>query len=396
MEYYQDAGIDWMVFQDPRDNFDDNPWAWFEQFGKAGPLKNRATVGKPIFDDFFNGLRDGKLPEISFLVPGQDLSEHSGAGLPNDGGWLQDKIVRALLSSPLYNKTALIISYDEAGGWFDHVEPFVSPRGTPGEWLEDPLEDTGYTFAGPGLRVPMYIISPWTRKGGVYTEHSDHNSQIMFIEKWQAAKGRNVTTNQMVHWRRKNMGDLVHAFDFNKPDYSIPNLPTPPPRKGYKSTCANGNGPLPPFDAKEATNMASVVERGWKPVRGKLTEGRHLVMVMEGNALARSLHKRDTGVISTRATEHHDNPLHHWVVRAKEIGGNDFTVMAARDGRHICHQGELCSDHSTAAEFTVGFKPGFGHTIWSRADEKYMKIDDDGQITHSENATHWKIYSVNY
>jgi phospholipase C len=69
----------------------------------------------------------------------------------------------------------------------------------------------------------MYIVFPWTCKGGVYTEHADHTSQLLFIEKWQEARGRNVTSNEIVHWRRESepMADLVNTFDFDSPDYSI-------------------------------------------------------------------------------------------------------------------------------------------------------------------------------
>lgn len=178
------------------------------------------------------------------------------------------------------------MSYDEGGGWFDHVIPYTSPNGTAREWLQDPIASTGYTFAGPGIRVPMYIVSPWTRKGGVYTEHADHTSQLLFIEKWQGAKGRNVTSNEIVHWRRDNMADLVNTFDFDNPDYSIPNLLTAPKYQGYDRVCHDKTGPPPPQNGNGITgDMGSVVERGFKPVRGKLTEGRRLVLEMNGAAL---------------------------------------------------------------------------------------------------------------
>lgn len=62
--------------------------------------------------------------------------------------------------------------------------------------------------------MPFYIISPWTRGGRVFTERADHNSQILFIEKWLTARGyKNIVTDQMVHWRREHMSDLVNALD---------------------------------------------------------------------------------------------------------------------------------------------------------------------------------------
>ncbi|KAJ6779932.1 hypothetical protein PWT90_05353 [Aphanocladium album] len=401
VEFYEDAGVDWMVFQDPNDNFDDNPWYWFEQFRRGGPLQSKAAQGES-WDSFYDRLRTGNLPEISIVVPGASLSEHSGIGLPMDGGGLQDKIARAVLNSPAYPRTALIVSYDEGGGWYDHVPIFHSPRGTPGEWLEDPLDNTGYTFAGPGIRVPMYIISPWTRNGGVYTEHADHTSQLQFIEKWQAAKGRNVVTDQMVQWRRDNMADLVSAFNFDKPDYSKPDLPTAPPYKGY-GACPSRSGPTPPgykgYNQRTSKRSAPSyhMERGWKPVRGKLTEGRHLAMVMNDHALTHAHpNKRNGNIHATRAVENHDEPTQHWVISAEVIGGDEFTVMAWNDGRHICHESEMCGDRGNATIFTVGFEPGQGHTLWSKSMGKYMLVDEEGQIDYSDTASHWDIFSVSY
>jgi phospholipase C len=95
------------------------------------------------------------------------------------------------------------------------VLPYTAPKGTQGEWLEDPY-DTGFGEIpmGPGFRLPFYIVSPFTRGGNVFTEHADHNSQILFVESWLAAKGYNVTTEQMPEWRREHMSDLTSAFDF--------------------------------------------------------------------------------------------------------------------------------------------------------------------------------------
>ena len=98
------------------------------------------------------------------------------------------------MNSQYWNRTVLIMSYDETGGFADHVMAPLSPKGTDGEWMEDPFDyNLGMQPVGPGFRVPFYIISPWTRKGGVFTEHASHDSQILFLEKWSAAHGKNWT-----------------------------------------------------------------------------------------------------------------------------------------------------------------------------------------------------------
>jgi phospholipase C len=67
-----------------------------------------------------------------------------------------------------------------------------------------------------GFRVPFYMISPWTRGNRVFTERADHNSHILFVEEWLKARGyQNITTGEMVSWRREHMSNLVSALDFD-------------------------------------------------------------------------------------------------------------------------------------------------------------------------------------
>lgn len=146
-------------------------------------------------EKFYEDAAAGTLPQISVIVGPAELSEHPPYQ-PKDGAWLQQKVVDTVTSSPLYKNTVLIVSYDETGGWGDHVVPYHSPSGTPGEWIQDPYNEYGYVYTGPGFRLPFYIISPWTRGGNVYVEHSDHISQIKFVEEVFAAKGKNITSDE--------------------------------------------------------------------------------------------------------------------------------------------------------------------------------------------------------
>jgi phospholipase C len=95
------------------DNFDDNPLAWFEQFQKApeeSPLakKGMSYVGLEAFNE---SAANGTLPQVSFIVGPMELSEHPPY-MPSDGGWLQQQIVDAVVRSPKYSSTVLMISYD--------------------------------------------------------------------------------------------------------------------------------------------------------------------------------------------------------------------------------------------------------------------------------------------
>ncbi|QSS54106.1 non-hemolytic phospholipase C precursor, Hc yeast-phase induced, conidia-enriched transcript [Histoplasma capsulatum var. duboisii H88] len=294
-DIYEAAGVSWQVYQGV-DNFDDNPLAWFEQFQNAPPTSALSKKGMAYLglDAFYADAALGTLPRVSFIVGPRELSEHPPYS-PSDGGWLQYKILDAVVRGPKYGKSALLISYDESGGWGDHVPPYHSPENTTGEWLEDPYNLFGNIYTGPGVRVPFYIVSPWTRGGRVFTEHADHNSQILFIEEWLTAKGyNNVRTDEMVHWRRQNMAHLLNALDFENPDLSVPDIPRP--KQPHRNSRGEFDGsafcesqfpdprPPPPYSSQPST-LPNIVEEGYKICVGQLTEGRYLVFENEDGRL---------------------------------------------------------------------------------------------------------------
>jgi phospholipase C len=90
----------------------------------------------------------------------------------------------------VWSKTVLFVMFDEHGGFFDHVPPPTAPPGTAGEYLTatppklgDPSPAT-LGFAGPlglGIRVPMLVISPFSRRGHIVSDVYDHTSQLKLI-----------------------------------------------------------------------------------------------------------------------------------------------------------------------------------------------------------------------
>mgnify|MGYP002719138439 FL=1 len=160
-EYLQDAGISWQVYQD-EDNFGDDPLAFFSQYEESskhkGELAKRGTsyVG---LKKFYEDARDGNLPEVSYIVAPENLSEHPPF-MPKDGAWIQRKVAEAVMNGKDWDSTALIYSYDETGGWADHVMSPHPPRSEKGEWMVDPfLNFKGIQPIGPGYRLPFYIVS---------------------------------------------------------------------------------------------------------------------------------------------------------------------------------------------------------------------------------------------
>ena len=137
---------------------------------------------------------------------------------------------RPLIQNPkVWAKTALFIMYDENDGWFDHVPPPTAPKGTRGEYLTtntfpvgEPNPDTLGT-AGPlglGVRVPLLVVSPFSRGGHIATEVFDHTSQLKLIAKRFGVEVPNVSA-----WRRKKVGDLSSTLFQSKKDTSVPKLP---------------------------------------------------------------------------------------------------------------------------------------------------------------------------
>jgi diguanylate cyclase (GGDEF)-like protein len=153
---------------------------WFRQFQTApkdSPLYENGLQLRSktaIMDD----IRSGKLPQVSWVQP--EASEHP-SGLPAAGAQYMYDLLDALASTPeVWNKTALFITYDENGGFFDHVTPPSPPPGTPGEYLTGTLPSAAGGVAGPiglGFRVPTFVISPWSQGGWVNSEVFDHTSR---------------------------------------------------------------------------------------------------------------------------------------------------------------------------------------------------------------------------
>ncbi|RDL41464.1 putative Non-hemolytic phospholipase C [Venustampulla echinocandica] len=391
-EYWQDAGVTWQVYQDA-DNFEDNPLAYFDQYQRANEdsplnLHGNSYIG---LDQFYEDAANGTLPQISIIIGPAELSEHSPY-LPGDGAWLQKQVVEAVVNGPAYHETALIISYDEVGGYGDHVTPFHAPKGTPGEWIDDPYGLVGETPIGPGFRLPFYIISPWTRGGHVFTEHADHNSQILFIEEWLEATGKkNIRSKEMSPWRREHMSNLLYAFDFEHPDYSIPHIahvdspltygsPNTRPSGRLGSTSSNYIGaamcqakhrtskPPVPYGPQNANaNPAKLVEEGFKQVRGSLTEGRYITFEMNGFALTNAgwsaMH-----VTSTPTSPRHDSVYQRWVAHlVGDAGGDLFVLRSAFDWRYISRSQQLTDFVDMAEVFRiVDLGAGKGYALMPR------------------------------
>ncbi|WP_328722338.1 phospholipase C, phosphocholine-specific [Streptomyces sp. NBC_00247] len=260
----QAAGVSWKVYQNAQDNYGDNGCAYFKAFAgaKAGdPLYDRGMSSVPKVtgstpDDIAAAIRAdvlaGTLPQVSWVVPNQAFSEHPYAP-PGDGAHFVDLVYRALAADEdVFDSTVLFLNYDENDGFFDHVPPPAPPAGTPGEFLN------GVPY-GFGFRVPMTVVSPWTRGGWVSSEVFEHTSVLRFLETWTTALGTPAACPHISEWRRRVSGDLTGVFDFAHPVKGAVALPAT--SVIGLSTC----GPLP--NPVPTDNALPAQEPGTRPSR---------------------------------------------------------------------------------------------------------------------------------
>jgi phospholipase C len=246
-ELLQRAGLTWQVYTNHEvgdgggvdgwvGDYGDNPLWFYQQYEDsenattpAGQeLAKRGAVqpwppnaGVPLGPNHVNHVlaqfvadaTAGTLPQVSWIVAPYEYSEHPAAS-PSYGAHYVRTVLEALMGNrDLWNTTALFVTYDEHDGYFDHVLPPAPETSVTDEFIDGlPI--------GFGSRVPMIIASPWTRGGYVDSNTYNHTSMLQFLETWTGVRARNIT-----NWRRSVAGDLTAAFDFARPDFSIPDLP---------------------------------------------------------------------------------------------------------------------------------------------------------------------------
>jgi phospholipase C len=209
--------------------------------------------------DFLSDIASGNLPQVSWVIGSVVTSDHPPA--PSVFGEdVLSLIVNALAAHPtLWAKTVLFLTFDENGGFFDHVAPPTAPPGTSGEYVTapavpDPTVAGSPAISGPiglGFRVPMLIISPFSRGGFVSSDLFDHTSVLRFLETRFGAEVPNLSA-----WRRSEVGDLTSALNFKAPDTSIPSLPgTTQPISQIVQECVNNLAGTTPYTVPSAQIM---------------------------------------------------------------------------------------------------------------------------------------------
>ena len=245
----QQAGISWRVYQNPNDNWTGamHGCLAFKSFREAQP-------GSPIYrngmspwslDDLIRDVEQDTLPQVSWVLPTRIQSEHPGApSSPQQGGHFTSQVLAALTRNPaVWGKTVMFLTFDENDGFFDHLPPPAPPSfnadgslagaatlDLAGHYFHDPYrnhlkrEDTISGTRRPwglGPRVPMYVISPWSRGGWVNSQVADHTSVGQFLERRFELRMPAISP-----WHRAVCGDLSSCFDFAQPNVArFPRMP---------------------------------------------------------------------------------------------------------------------------------------------------------------------------
>jgi phospholipase C len=200
-------GVSWKIYV--RGDF-----TYFSWFAGWNTLKDSGKIVSA--ERFFEDAKNGNLPKVAMFESGtrSGLDEHPLNNI-HDGAQYMERFFRAIMEGPAWRKTAAILTYDEGGGFFDHVPPPNAPRPDDIEPMLEPTDTQG-SFGRYGYRVPLIVVSPWVKRHYVSHIPNDFTSILRLIE-------RRFGLPSLTR-RDAAAHDLLDMFDFSRMS-----LETPPP-----------------------------------------------------------------------------------------------------------------------------------------------------------------------
>jgi phospholipase C len=227
--YYSDVGRSTRVPLTTLTNF-----VWGAQHTDAKHLApvdctNPSTPCAAGQTDYFADLKSGNFPAVALIEPGFETGRDEHPGNPVQLGAVYDRnLIENFMNSPIWKDSVFFLTYDEAGGFYDHVQPMtaVQPDGIAPKDLKskDPIAD----FTRTGFRMPLMVISPYVKPHFVSHQKSDTTAILRFIE--QRFNLPNLT-------RRDAAQPDLDFFDFTKAAWAtppaLPNQPADAPCAAY-------------------------------------------------------------------------------------------------------------------------------------------------------------------
>jgi len=157
------------------------------------------------YTNYFKAAEDGTLPSVSWVMPAIGESDHPGHSSITQGQAFVTKVVNAAMESPDWDSTAIFVTWDDWGGFYDHVKP---PK----------IDMNGY-----GIRVPAFMISPYAKRGFIDHQTLTFDAYLKLIEDRFLNGQRLVTSSDgrpdprpTVREEVKLLGDLAKEFDFDQ------------------------------------------------------------------------------------------------------------------------------------------------------------------------------------
>jgi len=205
-----EAGIPWAYYAATQYQ---NGYAWSAYDAVRHIREDEEAWREHIFpvDEFVRQAALGLLPPVTWVTPRFELSDHPEYSMCHGENWTTE-IVNAVMNGPSWEDTAIFLTWDDYGGFYDHVPP---PQ----------VDDFGF-----GIRVPLLVISPYARRGVVTHELGEFSSVLRFIED-------NWGLSQLTH-RDRDATPLISAFDFAQE-------PRPPDPRPLRTDCLGDPFPEP-------------------------------------------------------------------------------------------------------------------------------------------------------
>ncbi|MGQ0671198.1 MAG: alkaline phosphatase family protein, partial [Actinomycetota bacterium] len=154
-------------------------------------------------DQVIDDIRAGRLPPVTWITPRFELSEHPEYNFCHGENW-STEVINAIMESSMWKDTAIFLTWDDWGGFYDHVPP---PQ----------VDDFGF-----GIRVPMLVISPYAKEGHIDHRLGEFSSVLRFIED-------NWGLTQLTH-RDRDARNMSYDFDFTQE-------PRPPDPMPLRTDC---------------------------------------------------------------------------------------------------------------------------------------------------------------
>ncbi len=193
------------------------PNIWNVLPGFTDVYQDNQTSNIQQVSTFFTALRTNKLPQVSWIAPDRYVSEHPPGSIATGESYVTS-VINAVMSSPEWDSTAIFLTWDDWGGYYDHVVPPVA-------------DSLGY-----GMRVPGLVISPYAKKGYIDHQTVSFDSYLAFIEDdFMNGQRLNPATDGRPDSRpdvREILplaGNLLNDFNFNQQPAAPIILPVDPP-----------------------------------------------------------------------------------------------------------------------------------------------------------------------